>query len=56
MIDKKTQKIVAEWVAKYDAAVAAGDLPEMERIAEAVSASPNQPFRAEMIRQLGVST
>jgi hypothetical protein len=53
-MDKKTEQIAAEWVAKYDAALAAGDLAEMERIVNAVCASPNQPFRRAMCKALAV--
>lgn len=53
-MDKKTEQIAAEWIAKYDAAVEREDLTEMQRIVDAVCASPNQPFRRAVLRQLGI--
>jgi hypothetical protein len=52
MIDAKTRQIVAEWVAKYDAAVQREDLPEMIRIISICESSPNRPFKKELQRQL----
>lgn len=52
MLDEKTKIIAAEWVAKFDAAVQAEDLPEMERIVAAVTGSPNRPFLQEVMRQI----
>lgn len=52
MIDAKTKQIVAEWVAKYDAAVQAEDFPEMMRIITICESSPNRPFKRELMLQL----
>lgn len=52
-MDKKTEQIAAEWIAKFMAAVEAEDLVEMERIVSVVEASPNRPFRRAVLRQLG---
>lgn len=52
-MDAKTSKIAAEWIAKFDAAVQAENFEEMNRIVAAVCASPNRPFRAEVLRQIG---
>ena len=54
MFDQLTTDVAAEWIAKFDAAVMAEDLPEMERIVATVTASPNRPFAREVLRQLGV--
>lgn len=52
MFDQLTVDVASEWIAKFDAAVKAEDLPEMERIVSTVSASPNRPFAREILRQL----
>ena len=52
IMDRKTQAIVSETIAKFDAAVSAGDLREMNKIVSDVCASPNIPFRHEVLRQL----
>ena len=49
---KKTEKRVSELIVKFDEAVAAGDLNEMNRIVDAVCASPNKPFRKAMLARL----
>lgn len=51
-MDAKTNEIAAEWIANFDAAVHAENLEEMSRIVDAVCGSPNQPFRAEVLRQI----
>lgn len=54
-MDAKTTMIAAEWIAKFDAAVFAEDLAEMERIVGIVSASPNRAFKREVLRQIGAA-
>ena len=51
-MDKQTKQIAAELIAKYDAAVKAEDLPTMERIVADVCASPNQPLRWAVMKEL----
>lgn len=46
--DKKTANLAAYWVARYDAAVAAGDDAELAIALAAINGSPNRPFRAEI--------
>ena len=53
-MDAKTAKIAAEWIAKFEAAQNAGDLDGMQAVVDAVCASPNQPFKREVLRQLGM--
>jgi len=52
-MDKKTESIAAEWIAKYDEAMMREDLAEMMRIIDVVSSSPNLPLKAAILRQLG---
>ena len=52
-MDSTTTQLVAEWIAKYDAAVQREDLVEMTRIMDVCATSPNRPFRREVMRQLG---
>lgn len=54
MFDQLTTDVAAEWIAKFDAAVRDENLPEMERIVAAVTASPNRPFAREVLRQLAL--
>ena len=53
-MDKLTTKIAAELIAKFDAAVAAGDFEKMQEVVNAVVASPNRPFKREVMRQIGL--
>lgn len=50
--DRMTEEVASNLIAQFMAAVEAEDLPEMERIVEAVCASPNIPFANEILRQL----
>lgn len=50
--DRLTTEIAFEWVAKFDAAVQAEDFAEMQRVVAAVNASPNRPFKREVLRQI----
>lgn len=51
-MDKKTEAIAAEWIAKYDEAMMREDLAEMMRIIDVVSSHPNRPFKEAILRQL----
>jgi len=51
-MDKKTESIAAEWIAKYDEAMMREDLAEMMRIIDVVSSHPNRPFKEAILRQL----
>jgi len=53
-MDNLTNKIVSEWVVKYDEAVQREDFNGMQEIIEICCSSPNQPFRRELCRQLGL--
>lgn len=55
IMDKKTEQVAAELIAMFDAAVKAEDVTEMERIVGVVCTSPNRPFRAAVMRQIGIS-
>lgn len=51
-VDKKTETIAAEWIAKYDEAMMREDLDEMMRIIDVVSSHPNRPLKEAILRQL----
>lgn len=53
-MDALTSKIAAEWIAKFEQAQERGDLEAMNAVVDTVCASPNQPFKREVIRQLGL--
>lgn len=53
MFDAKTQQIAAELIAKFDEAMKAENFAEMTRIVDIVCASPNRPFKREVLRQIG---
>ena len=51
-LDKKTEQIASELIAKFMAAVEAEDLAEMDRIVSAAASTPNKPLREALMRQL----
>ena len=53
-MDKLTTKIAAEVVAMFDAAVSDGDFEKMQEVVNSVVSSPNQPFKREVMRQIGL--
>jgi hypothetical protein len=55
MQDQLTTDIAAFWIAKFDAAVQAEDFAEMQRVVATVEASPNRPFKREVLRQIAAS-
>lgn len=52
VLDKQTEEIAARIIAKFDAALLAGDLPEMERVARLAATTPNQPLQRAILRHL----
>ena len=52
-MDKLTTTIAQELIARFDAAVSAGSFDEMQKVVEIVTSSPNQAFKAEVLRQIG---
>jgi 3-hydroxyisobutyrate dehydrogenase-like beta-hydroxyacid dehydrogenase len=52
-MDELTTKIAKELIEKFDAAVSAGDFAAMQDVVNAVIASPNKPFKKEVLRQIG---
>ena len=50
--DALTEEVAASLVAKFEAAFQAEDLAGMEAVVEAALASPNGPFKRELLRQL----
>lgn len=53
MFDKMTSEVAKEWITKFEAAQERGDMPAMNAVVDTVCASPNRPFKLEVLRQLG---
>ena len=53
-MDSLTTKIAEELIAKFDAAVKAGNFEAMQEVVDAVVSSPNRPFKREVMRQIGL--
>ena len=54
MSDKLTKEVASDLIKMFDVATKNEDLPEMDRIVNIVCSSPNNPFKREILRQLGV--
>ncbi|HEY6612742.1 MAG TPA: hypothetical protein VIZ86_16635 [Pseudomonas sp.] len=51
-MDQKTEQIAADLIARFDAAMAAGDLAAAMEIADAASRTPNNPLQDAILRRL----
>jgi hypothetical protein len=54
MKDNLTKEVASDLIKMFDIATKNEDLPEMDRIVNLVCSSPNNPFKHEVMRQLGV--
>jgi len=51
-MDNLTTQIANELIAKFDSAAKNEDFPEMSRVVNLICASPNNPFKQEILRKL----